>query len=297
MGSHLFMNLRCSSSTESKFFKIIHFSNQYDSPHPLFISSNILKINELHKLQLASFGYESTLHHLVMKVLCSKIHMNSIIISAVPQKYTPMQQGNPVAKNSSSHVKTQLSMAYSQSVMLELLSGTIFPRISEVDNLFIVSNKNILLACISNCYLFLSSICRVSQRGVEKLQGGLARVGWVDGLWLVGRDSTWWSVLNLSGLVWSLAGLWAPGGGAVWVEAGWFMFYHLGCCLTWCAGSDSFHLGMGTDWSGMLCGTTARVADDGPSSFSLDDSFFFFSCGACSFVNCHSTSRGSGDDL
>ena len=37
--------------------KFIHFSNQYDSPYPLFISSNILKINELHELQLASFTY------------------------------------------------------------------------------------------------------------------------------------------------------------------------------------------------------------------------------------------------
>ena len=47
---------------QNKFVKIIHFSDQYDSPHPLFISSNILKINELHKLQLASFVYESSLH-------------------------------------------------------------------------------------------------------------------------------------------------------------------------------------------------------------------------------------------
>ena len=47
---------------QNKFVKIIHFSDQYDSPHPLFISSNILKINELHKLQLASFFCESSLH-------------------------------------------------------------------------------------------------------------------------------------------------------------------------------------------------------------------------------------------
>ena len=47
---------------QNEFVKIIHFSDQYDSPHPLFISSNILKINELHKLQLTSFVYESSLH-------------------------------------------------------------------------------------------------------------------------------------------------------------------------------------------------------------------------------------------
>ena len=47
---------------QNKFVKIIHFSDQYDSLHPRFISSNMLKINELHKLQLASFVYESSLH-------------------------------------------------------------------------------------------------------------------------------------------------------------------------------------------------------------------------------------------
>ena len=30
---------------------------------------------------------------------------------------------------------------------------------------------------------------------------------------LLGGDLTSWSVLDLSGLVWGLAGLWAPGGG------------------------------------------------------------------------------------
>ena len=97
------------------FVKIIHFIYQYDSPHSLFISSNILTIN-------------AYLHHLFMKVVCSKIHVNFIITSAIFQKYTPTQQGNPVTKTSSSHVKTQLSMACSQSVMLELLSGTVLPR-------------------------------------------------------------------------------------------------------------------------------------------------------------------------
>ena len=82
-----------------------------------------------------------SLYHLFMKAVCSKIHVNFIIISAVFQIDTPMQQGNPVTKNSSSHVKTRLSMAYFQSVMLELLSGSVFPRISEADHLFIVSVK------------------------------------------------------------------------------------------------------------------------------------------------------------
>ena len=41
--------------------KIINFSDQFDSPHPLFISSNILKVHDLHNAQLASFVYESTL--------------------------------------------------------------------------------------------------------------------------------------------------------------------------------------------------------------------------------------------
>ena len=131
-----------------------------------------------------------------MKVVCSKIHVNFIIISAIFQKYTPMQQGNPVTKNSSSDAKTQFSMTYSQSAMLELLSGTVFPRISEADHLFIVSVKplkNILIAYINtfnNCQLFISSICRVSQKGVESFQGmGLGRVwggvGWVG---LLGGD-------------------------------------------------------------------------------------------------------------
>ena len=46
---------------QNKFIKILHFRDQYDSPHPLYISSNILKINELHNLYLASFVYESSL--------------------------------------------------------------------------------------------------------------------------------------------------------------------------------------------------------------------------------------------
>ena len=51
--------------------------------------------------------------------------------------------------------------------------------------------KNILIAFINtfnNCQLFLSSICRVSQRGVESFQGDGAwqGVGWVDGL--LGRN-------------------------------------------------------------------------------------------------------------
>ena len=44
---------------QNKFLKIINFSNQYDSPHPLYSTSKILKVNDLHKLQLASFVYES----------------------------------------------------------------------------------------------------------------------------------------------------------------------------------------------------------------------------------------------
>ena len=69
---------------QNKFVKIIHFSDQCDSPHPLFISSNILKINELHKLQLESFVYESSLQ---------QIHVNFIIMLAIFQKFIPMQQG------------------------------------------------------------------------------------------------------------------------------------------------------------------------------------------------------------
>ena len=76
-----------------------------------------------------------------MKVVCTKIHVNFIIILAIFQKFTPMQQGNPLIKNYSSHIKIQLSMAYFQSVMLEPLSGTVFPSISEVDHLLIVSVK------------------------------------------------------------------------------------------------------------------------------------------------------------
>ena len=95
---------------QNKFVKIIHFSDQYDSPHPLFISSNMLQINELHKLQLASFVYKSSLQQNPPEF---------IIILAIFQKFTPVQQGNPLIKNYSSHVKIQLSMAYSQSVMLE----------------------------------------------------------------------------------------------------------------------------------------------------------------------------------
>ena len=44
---------------QNKFLKIINFSNQYDSPHPLYSASKILKVNDLHKLQLALFAYES----------------------------------------------------------------------------------------------------------------------------------------------------------------------------------------------------------------------------------------------
>ena len=44
---------------QNKFLQIINFSNQYDSPHPLYSTSKILKVNDLHKLQLASFVYES----------------------------------------------------------------------------------------------------------------------------------------------------------------------------------------------------------------------------------------------
>ena len=80
-------NLDALLALQNKFFKFIHFSDQYDNPHPLFISSNMLKVNESHKLQLASFVHE---------VVCSKIHVNFIIISATFQKYTPTQQGNPV---------------------------------------------------------------------------------------------------------------------------------------------------------------------------------------------------------
>ena len=54
-------NLDALLALQNKLVKIIHFSDQYDSPHPLFISSNILKINELHELQLASFVYESSM--------------------------------------------------------------------------------------------------------------------------------------------------------------------------------------------------------------------------------------------
>ena len=44
---------------QNKFLKIINFINQYDSPHPSYSTSKILKGNDLHKLQLASFVYES----------------------------------------------------------------------------------------------------------------------------------------------------------------------------------------------------------------------------------------------
>ena len=46
---------------QNKFLKIINFCDQFDSPHPLFISSNILKVHDLHNAQLTSFVYESTL--------------------------------------------------------------------------------------------------------------------------------------------------------------------------------------------------------------------------------------------
>ena len=85
------------------------------------------------------------LHHLFMKVVYTKIHVNFIIILAIFQKFTPMQQGNPLIKNYLFHVEIQLSMAYFQSVMLELLSRTVFPRISEVDHLFIVSVRSLFL--------------------------------------------------------------------------------------------------------------------------------------------------------
>ena len=44
---------------QNNFLKIINFSTQYDSPHPLYSTSKILKVNDLHKLQLASFVYAS----------------------------------------------------------------------------------------------------------------------------------------------------------------------------------------------------------------------------------------------
>ena len=61
MGSYLLIKLDALLALQNKFVKIIHFSDQYDSPRPLFISWNTLKINELHKLQLVSFVYESSL--------------------------------------------------------------------------------------------------------------------------------------------------------------------------------------------------------------------------------------------
>ena len=83
-------------------------------------------------MQLASFVYESSMQQNPRDF---HNYFNNI------SEFTPWQQGNPLIKNYSSHVKMQLSMAYSQSVMLELLYGTVFPRISEVDHLFIVFVK------------------------------------------------------------------------------------------------------------------------------------------------------------
>ena len=112
---------------QNKSVKIIHFCDQYDicSPHPLFVSSNILKVNELHRLQLASFVYESRLQQNPCKS-----HNYFSNISEI-HSYC-MQQGNSLINNYSSQVKIQLNMAYSQSVTLELLSETVFPRISSV---------------------------------------------------------------------------------------------------------------------------------------------------------------------
>ena len=59
MGSYLLFKLWLTSSTQNKFLKIINFGNQYDSPHPLYSTSKILKVSDLHKLQLASFVYKS----------------------------------------------------------------------------------------------------------------------------------------------------------------------------------------------------------------------------------------------
>ena len=57
-----------------------------------------------------------------------------------------------------------------------------------------------------------------------------------------------------AGFVWTGLGVgWVMGSGVgtVWVKAGWFVFCHLGCCLAWCAESDSFHLRWGL--TGLAC--------------------------------------------
>ena len=79
---------------QNKFLKIINFCDQFDSPHPLFISSNILKVHDLHNAQLASFVYESTLglnpvefHNYFTDV--SEIHQHLTRQSDVGNLYIP----------------------------------------------------------------------------------------------------------------------------------------------------------------------------------------------------------------
>ena len=48
---------------QSKFLKIINFSNQYDSPHPLYSTSKVLKVNDL-----INYNW----HHLFMRITCNR---------------------------------------------------------------------------------------------------------------------------------------------------------------------------------------------------------------------------------
>ena len=79
---------------QNKFLKIINFCDQFDSPHPLFISSNILKVYDLHNAQLASFVYETTLglnpvefHNYFTDV--SEVHQHLTRQSDVENLYIP----------------------------------------------------------------------------------------------------------------------------------------------------------------------------------------------------------------
>ena len=105
---------------QNKFLKIINFSNQYDSPHPLYSTSKILKVNDLHELQLASFVYES-----YMQQNPQEFHSYFTDVTKV-HSYSTRQTND---KDLSFHKKIPHNMVYAQLVMPEHHFGTVFSLI------------------------------------------------------------------------------------------------------------------------------------------------------------------------
>ena len=236
--------------------------------HILFISSNILKINELHKLQLASFAYESSLQQNPREFQnyfssISEIHSYATWQTSEQDFFTP--------RNNTTQYGL-FSVRYADSFLWNSIPKDI--KSTPSAHSFRKTRKKVLLAYIST----LKTINYFSYQYAESLREGFQGAwfgGGQDGLLdcgLLGGDS---SLMFSVGSVWTGVRVgWVVGSGRQGVSGS----KRDGLCFViWAVVlpnvPDSFCLGVGAGWFGMLGGMAVQVAEGGLFCFGLGGSF------------------------